>query len=82
MAWQDRIEIDPARLGGKPVVRGSRLAVELDGLPHDGRVAAEALAPEPVPEHDHLVPARLVFPRPEIAADHRPRPIAPGTRRG
>ena len=29
MAWQDRIEIDPARLGGKPVVRGTRIAVEL-----------------------------------------------------
>ncbi len=28
MAWQDRIEIHPARLGGKPVVRGSRIAVE------------------------------------------------------
>lgn len=28
MAWQDRIEIDPGRLGGKPVVRGSRIAVE------------------------------------------------------
>lgn len=29
MAWQDRIEIDPDRLGGKPVVRGSRVPVEL-----------------------------------------------------
>jgi uncharacterized protein (DUF433 family) len=29
MAWQDRIEVDPERLGGKPVVRGSRIAVEL-----------------------------------------------------
>ncbi len=29
MAWQDRIEIDPGRLGGKPVVRGSRMPVEL-----------------------------------------------------
>ena len=29
MAWQDRIEIDPGRLGGKPVVRGTRIAVEL-----------------------------------------------------
>jgi uncharacterized protein (DUF433 family) len=28
MTWQDRIEIDPDRLGGKPVVRGSRIAVE------------------------------------------------------
>lgn len=29
MAWQDRIEIDPGRLGGKPVVRGTRVPVEL-----------------------------------------------------
>jgi uncharacterized protein (DUF433 family) len=29
MAWQDRIEIDSGRLGGKPVVRGTRITVEL-----------------------------------------------------
>lgn len=29
MAWQDRIEVDPGRLGGKPVVRGTRIAVEM-----------------------------------------------------
>jgi len=35
--WQDRIEIDPARLGGKPVVRGSRITVELVvGMVADG----------------------------------------------
>ena len=28
MAWQDRITIDPAVLVGKPVVKGTRLAVE------------------------------------------------------
>lgn len=28
MAWEDRIVVDPAILVGKPVVRGSRLAVE------------------------------------------------------
>jgi uncharacterized protein (DUF433 family) len=28
MTWQDRIVIDPAVLVGKPVVRGTRLAVE------------------------------------------------------
>jgi uncharacterized protein (DUF433 family) len=37
MGWQDRIEIDPGRLGGKPVVRGTRLAVELVvGMVADG----------------------------------------------
>ena len=28
MNWQDRIVIDPAILAGKPVVKGTRLAVE------------------------------------------------------
>ena len=28
MNWQDRVVIDPAILVGKPVVKGSRLAVE------------------------------------------------------
>ena len=28
MAWQTRIVVDPAILTGKPVVRGTRLAVE------------------------------------------------------
>lgn len=29
MAWRERIEIDPARLGGRPVVKGSRIPVEM-----------------------------------------------------
>jgi uncharacterized protein (DUF433 family) len=28
MNWQDRIVVDPAILVGKPVIRGTRLAVE------------------------------------------------------
>jgi uncharacterized protein (DUF433 family) len=28
MHWQDRISFDPGVLGGKPVVKGTRLAVE------------------------------------------------------
>jgi len=28
MSWQDRIVIDPAILAGKPVIKGTRLAVE------------------------------------------------------
>jgi len=28
MTWKDRIVIDPAVLAGKPIVRGTRLAVE------------------------------------------------------
>lgn len=29
MRWQDRISLDPAVLTGKPVVKGTRIAVEL-----------------------------------------------------
>lgn len=28
MHWQDRIGFDPGVLGGKPVIKGTRLAVE------------------------------------------------------
>jgi uncharacterized protein (DUF433 family) len=28
LSWQERIELDPAVLAGKPVVKGTRLAVE------------------------------------------------------
>ncbi|MFL6212528.1 MAG: DUF433 domain-containing protein [Blastocatellia bacterium] len=36
MAWQERITIDPAVLVGKPVIKGTRLAVEfiVDLLAH------------------------------------------------
>jgi uncharacterized protein (DUF433 family) len=44
MAWQDRITIDPLVLVGKPVVKGTRLAVEfiVDLLAH-GWTEAEIL---------------------------------------
>lgn len=29
MSWQERIVLDPAVLAGKPVIRGTRLSVEL-----------------------------------------------------
>lgn len=29
MTWQDRIAVDPAVLVGKPVIKGTRIAVEL-----------------------------------------------------
>jgi uncharacterized protein (DUF433 family) len=46
MNWLERIEIDPARLGGKPVVRNTRIPVQMvvemvaDGW-DDGRILAE-----------------------------------------
>ncbi len=41
MDWQDRIVVDPAILTGKPVIKGTRLAVEFvlellaEGWPHE-----------------------------------------------
>ena len=29
MKWTDHIDIDPARLAGKPLIRGTRLSVDL-----------------------------------------------------
>lgn len=37
MAWKDRIAVDPGILAGKPVIKGTRIAVELIvGLLADG----------------------------------------------
>ncbi|MFZ1425773.1 MAG: DUF433 domain-containing protein [Geminicoccaceae bacterium] len=66
MTWQDRIEIDPDRLGGKPVVRGSRIAVQLvvemvaDGWP-EARTLAEypTLTPDDVRACLHYAAAML-----------------------
>ncbi|MCY2926363.1 MAG: DUF433 domain-containing protein [Planctomycetota bacterium] len=48
MNWQDRIVIDPAILVGKPVVKGTRLAVEfLVGLLAQGWSENDILANYP-----------------------------------
>jgi uncharacterized protein (DUF433 family) len=44
MSWQERIVLDPAVLAGKPVVKGTRLAVEfLLDLMAEGWAEAEIL---------------------------------------
>ncbi|MDF0592448.1 DUF433 domain-containing protein [Methanotrichaceae archaeon M04Ac] len=44
MIWQDRIVVDPEILAGKPVVRGTRLAVEfVIGLLAQGWSESEVL---------------------------------------
>jgi uncharacterized protein (DUF433 family) len=60
MGWPDRIVIDPEILAGKPVVRGTRLAVEfvLDLLA-TGQPVAEVLAKYPGLTHDDICACSL-----------------------
>ncbi len=56
MLWQERITIDPAVLTGKPVVTGTRLAVEfLLGLIAQGWNEAEILRNYPGLRHEDLL---------------------------
>lgn len=66
MNWTDRIEVNPKRLAGKPVVRGTRIPVELVvGMLADGWdeawIMAEypMLAPEDVRACLHYAAAML-----------------------
>ena len=56
MSWPDRIVIDPEVLAGKPVIRGTRLAVEfiLDLLAA-GQSEADILANYPGLKHDDIL---------------------------
>ena len=56
MDWPDRIVIDPTVLAGKPVIRGTRLAVEfiLD-LFAAGQPEGEILANYPGLTHDDIL---------------------------
>jgi uncharacterized protein (DUF433 family) len=50
MNWTDRIHVDPAILVGKPVIRGTRLAVEfIVGLLAQGWTTEDVLK-----EYDHI----------------------------
>lgn len=52
MNWTERIEVDPKRLAGKPVVRGTRIPVEMVvGMLADGWDEARIIA-----EYPTLVP--------------------------
>jgi uncharacterized protein (DUF433 family) len=50
MDWQDRISVDPKVLVGKPVIKGTRIAVEFV-VDHLGR---EWTAEQVLKEYDHL----------------------------
>jgi uncharacterized protein (DUF433 family) len=53
--WQEFIEVDPAVLVGKPVVRGTRLAVEfILGLLAEGWSEEEIRRNYPVLTGDHI----------------------------
>ncbi len=55
MNWRERIEVNPAILAGKPVVKGTRLAVEfLLGLLAEGWSEADVLANYPGLSRDDL----------------------------
>ena len=56
MGWPDRIVIDPEILAGKPVIRGTRLAVEfiLDLLA-EGQPEADILINYPGLTHDDIL---------------------------
>jgi len=55
MIWQDRIVIDPAILAGKPVIKGTRLAVEfVIGLLAQGWSESEILRNYPGLTHEDV----------------------------
>jgi uncharacterized protein (DUF433 family) len=56
MRWEDRISIDPRVLAGKPVIRGTRLAVEfIVGLLAQGWTEAQILDNYPGVTHDDVL---------------------------
>lgn len=56
MNWQDRIAVDPDVLTGKPVVKGTRLAVEfIVGLMAQGWSEAEVLRNYPGLSHEDVL---------------------------
>jgi uncharacterized protein (DUF433 family) len=63
MIWQDRIVVDTAILAGKPVIRGTRLAVEfVIGLLAQGWSESEVLRSYPGLTSED-VQACLIYPR-------------------
>ncbi len=56
MNWNERITIDPAVLAGKPVIRGTRLAVDfIVGLLAQGWTEANIFRNYPGVTHDDIV---------------------------
>jgi uncharacterized protein (DUF433 family) len=69
MTGYDRISLDPAKLAGKPVIRGTRLAVEfIIGLMADGWVEADILVNYPGITHEDLM-ACLTYARDTLSSE-------------
>ena len=55
MNWEERIEINPQVLVGKPVIRGTRLAVEfIVGLLADGWTEKQIIDNDPGVSHEDI----------------------------
>jgi uncharacterized protein (DUF433 family) len=55
MNWRDRITLDASVLAGKPIIRGSRLAVDfIVGLLGQGWTEADILRNYPGTTHDDI----------------------------
>jgi uncharacterized protein (DUF433 family) len=75
MNWRERIETNPEVLAGKPVVRGTRLAVELIlELLAAGQTEADLLASYPRLAHEDLL-ACLAYAS-HLAHEFRSYPIS------
>lgn len=75
MAEHPRIVLDPQILAGKPVVRGTRLAVEfIIGLLADGWSEADILSNYPGLAHDDII-ACLAYAR-DVLSSERVFPTA------
>ncbi len=69
MTEHPRIALDPKVLAGKPVIRGTRLAVEfMIGLMADGWDEAEILANYPGVTHDDII-ACLAYARDVLSSE-------------
>jgi uncharacterized protein (DUF433 family) len=77
MDWRDQINSDPDMLGGKPVVRGTRLAVDfILGLLADGWTEQEVLENYPTLTPEGL---RAVFAyAAEVLREEALYPLKPG----
>lgn len=77
MTWTDHISADPAILGGKPVVKGTRLAVDfILGLLAEGWTRDQLLANYPQLT-DQALQAVFAYAA-EVLHDHILLPVRPG----